>query len=140
MPIHQRFVNNGLGVVFEADGVVTRDEFLDCFVNYFNSPDEIFLPLRFSLTDLSNVTGVEVTADDIADVGIVAREAYERNSNSIVAFAAPSDLMFGLATVWTAWTGQRTWTTNLLRDRHSAERWLRNQLFERFGMERVSFD
>ena len=140
MPITQKFVMNGQGVIFEAEGVVTQKEFFDTFVTYFHSPDDVFLPLRFSLTDLTQVVRVELSTDDIADLGMIAKEAYQRNSDSIVAFAAPSDLVYGLAKVWTAWTGPQTWTTNLLRDRYAAERWLRNQLSERFGMENVRFD
>ena len=140
MPIRQRYICKGQGVVFEAYGVVTSQEYFDTFVTYFNEPDEVFLPLRFSLTDLTDVEHVDISTEDVADLGLLARDAYERNSDSIVAFAAPSDLTYGLAKVWTAWTGPRTWTTNLLRDRPSAERWLRNQLYSRFGMEHVHFD
>ncbi len=140
MPIRQTYICNGQGVVFEASGVVTSEEFFDTFVNYFNSPDDIFLPLKFSLTDLTAVERVEISTEDVADLGLTAKEAYQRNSDSIVAFAAPDDLTYGLAKVWTAWTGPQTWTTNLLRDRPSAERWLRNELYARFGMEYVDFE
>ncbi|MEM9336135.1 MAG: hypothetical protein AAGA33_14910, partial [Pseudomonadota bacterium] len=136
----QTLICNGQGVVFEASGVVTSTEFFTTFESYFDSPDELFLPLRFSLTDLTDVERVEISTEDVADLGLTAKKAYQRNPDSIVAFAAPSDLTYGLANVFTAWTGPQTWTTNLLRDRPSAERWLRNELFERFNMENIQFD
>ncbi|MEM6514477.1 MAG: hypothetical protein AAF660_15810 [Pseudomonadota bacterium] len=140
MPISQRFISEGKGVVFELQGVITSEEFFDTFVSYFNAPDDIFLPLRFSLTDLTDVDSVELSNQDIADLGLVARESYQRNPDSVVAFAAPSDLTYGLAKVWSAWLGPQSWTSNLLRDRASAERWLRTTVSERFGLHHIEFD
>ena len=140
MPITAHYVNNNTGSVFEFNDVVSTREFVETFEAHFNLPDEKFLPLRFSLLDLTNIRKVEVTVDAIQGMGLVARKAYDRNAEGIVAFAASSDLTYGLAKVWLAWTRPKAWVTNVLRDRASAEQWLREELEARYGMADVSFD
>lgn len=139
MPITVQYINNNTGSLFEFQGVVTTREFVDTFNAHFSLPDEQFMPLRFSLLDLTKIKKVEVTVDAIQDMGLVARKAYDRNADGIVAFAASSDLTYGLAKVWLAWTRPKAWITSVLRDRESAEQWLRKELERRYEMQDVSF-
>jgi hypothetical protein len=134
MPIDIQGRQNGLGVIYNCRGAMTIDDFFQAGMGFLAHPEGI-KEWRYAIIDLTFVEAMNITSDDIrAVVEQNKRIAALAPPGPILAVASPRDLGFGLARVWEALVEQTGWETMTFRSRSEAEDWIKERLFQKFGI------
>jgi hypothetical protein len=134
MPIDIEGRQNGLGVIYNCRGAMTIDDFFQAGMGFLAHPKEI-KEWRYAIIDLTFVEAMNITSDDIrAVVEQNKRIAALALPGPILAVASPRDLGFGLARIWEALVEQTGWETMTFRSRSEAEDWIKERLFQKFGI------
>ena len=140
MPIKVKCLDNGLGVLFIGEGIVTGDDIINSNRKIFSSKERM-KKYKYGLIDYSNITQFKVSNSEIAIIASQDEKASEYISDGVVAVAAKKDLEFGLNRMWQIIvenTGLQ-WETMVFRDIDAAERWIKERVKEKYGIEDLTF-
>ena len=85
MPIEVKEVNGGLGVTITARGVVTDAEYLDALGKHLTTDQETLKTYRYSLSDYTAVTKVDISAEAIRVVASLCTRAAKINPDPVIA-------------------------------------------------------
>lgn len=122
-------VNDGKGLLVKGCGHISDQEYRHfIFDKLLQIPGET-VEHRFCFHDYSGVESVGVHNETISEAGKRAAAVFENNPDVLMAVAAPSDLIFGLANMWSAWADKKRANTRLFRDSKEARQWLRKEVF-----------
>ena len=139
MPIAITDWDGGAGNIIEFRGIVTDREYIDVMKAHLSQEKEKFFKYKYSLIDTAAITRVDVSSEAIGYVADLCIEASKINPDPIVAFAASSDLIYGLSRMYTALINSTNWETMVYRSRKEALDWIRGRAKEKFGMEGLTF-
>ena len=125
MPFSTEWVSEGRGVYLSGTGLLTGQEILDAKTSLLRESDRL-KGLHYGLIDLTDVTELGVTRDDVLEfVQVDMQIALNVPRALAVAIVAPSDLAFGIARMWEAFAEVTRWNTHVFRSRAEADPWLR---------------
>ena len=135
MPIEITDIDEGRGVLINASGTLTDDEFLDSFRRHLTQDPDKFKKYRYSLTDYNKVNKLEVSTDAIHCVSDLCRRAAKVNPEPLVAIVCEHDLLYGLARMWQQLMDEGLWETKIFRQDYEARSWLKKRAEEKWQMD-----
>lgn len=123
MALATQYIDDGRGLLHTGSGIVTGQELIAGATQVL---DDIRggLPICYALIDLTDITGFEVSSDDIRGVAKLNLSMAEIIGPARVAVVAAHDIAFGMARMWEAYAHTTAWQTQVFRDRSEAENWL----------------
>ena len=95
MPITYTVMKNG-GILFKGKGFVSGNEIKEINDAIYGSPKNI-LKIKYQLWDLTNISEILVSNEDIEAFAYQDAAAAKINSNMIIAIVASKDIIFGLS-------------------------------------------
>ena len=129
MPITLTPLSDGKGIIVKGHGHVSDEEYREFISDKLLKLPENYAGGTFCFHDYSEVESVDVEAKTISETGLKAAELFEKHPDIQMAVAAPTDLIFGLARMWTAWLGTESANARLFRDSDTARQWLREEYY-----------
>ena len=134
MPIEIQVHQEGAGVVYDCQGSVTIQDFLDASKTFLLTPDEI-KKWRYTIIDLTSVGPMEIGFQDVQTVVTLNREIANLGIPGVLlAVAAPGSLGFGLARMWEILSENTGWEIRTFRSRPEAEVWIRERAWQKFEL------
>ena len=121
-------------------GILASEEYLSVLRDHLTADKEKFKRYRYSLSDYTAVTKVEVSADDVRLIAKLSVYASNLNPELVVAIVADRDVSYGLSRLWQLSTDESEWEILVFRSRDDAEAWLRERCRERFGIDDLTLD
>ncbi|MEM6514476.1 MAG: hypothetical protein AAF660_15805 [Pseudomonadota bacterium] len=129
MPFSMRPLNDGKGLLVKGFGHVSDQEYRDFVQNALVPQTDDTVSHKFCFHDYTDVESVGVHSETISETGRRAAKLFENNPGMLMAVAAPSDLVYGLANMWSVWADNEDTQTRLFRDSEKAREWLRAEVF-----------
>ena len=126
MPIQIRYIDGGVGVEYIGSGVLTGADIIEANRKIYRN--ENFSKQRYQIVDRSNCTEFRVSSEEIQKIAEQDKAAAKINPNFIVALISTTDLQYGLSRMYEAYTGVGGFSTEVFRDRKSAEEWIENRV------------
>jgi len=139
MPIEIEDCDGGIGVRLVFRGIVTDQEFLESLKWHLTQDNERFKKYRYSLSDLSAITEVNIAHETIQQVAYLCEDAAKINPDPFVAYFADNDLVYGLSRMFDTLVGNTNWETMVFRSRNEALEWIRERVKEKFGIDDLTF-
>jgi len=134
MPIDYRQVDGGLGNVITASGVVTEEEFIGFYTDFFSQDEKSLANYRFGLSVYSAVAELHVNVDSVKRVVVMSTRTASIIPDTLVAICAPQTYAYGLARMWEVFLDVSNWETRVFKDRDEAVSWLRKRAKEKYGI------
>jgi len=138
MPIEIKDCDGGIGVILLFRGIVSDQEYLESLKRHLTQDNERFKKYRYSLTDLSAITEVNITNETIEHVASLCVEASKINPDPLVAFFANNDTFYGLSRMFETLVVDTNWETMAFRSRNEAVGWIRERVREKFGIDNLT--
>ena len=126
MPIEHHIVQ-GKYIVFQATSTVTGAEIIAANEWLYTEPQNEEAA-KFQLWDFSATTQIVVDIGMIEKMASQDKQAAQTISRIVAALVAPEDLIYGLSRMWQAFADDEAIQSQIFRDFHSAEVWLRSQM------------
>lgn len=123
MGIKTEFIDDGNGVLHTGTGIVQGREIIDGVSSVLEAAKR-GMPLRYSITDLSNITKVEITSNEIRDIAHINIQTSHIISRRTLVVIVASSLHYGLARMWEVYAEPTNWNTRVFRDANEAKAWL----------------
>ena len=140
MPLEIKDCDSGLGNIILGRGILTDYEYIKSLTEHLNQDQEKFSKYKFSLTDVTAVTKLDLSTESINIIANLCIEASKVNPDPIVAIAANRDLMYGLARMYEALVDRTDWETMVFRSKKEAVEWIRKRVIEKFGIVDITFE
>jgi hypothetical protein len=123
LPYLTELFSNGTGLRRVGQGVLTGEEILQALRSW---PSGIAEPERIThgLVDLTGVTSLRVTLEDVKTIADIDRKNAEDMNLTHVAMVAPTDLLFGMSRLYEGLAAIPHWNVNFFRTLDEAEAWL----------------
>ncbi|HJL19374.1 MAG TPA: hypothetical protein RMH99_27155 [Sandaracinaceae bacterium LLY-WYZ-13_1] len=140
MPIELRRYDGGTGEVQVCSGRLTGDELL-AIDRQRLGVEGALRGLRYHVTDLTGVTELAVTPDEVRRIVAQSVSLGERFPRAALAVVASEPLHYGMARVWMAHMERLRapeWCTNVLSSWAEMEAWVAAEVERLFG-ERPAF-
>ena len=134
MPIKIKDVDNGFGNLILMSGIITEIEFAEAMHGHLSQDPDKFRKYLFSLTDLSEVTELDLSTSVIEKHSRACIHSAEINSEAIVAVVAPRDLEFGFSRMWEILCEEISWEIRVFRNKEEAEIWIRKRVKIKWGL------
>lgn len=136
MPIQVKYLDNGLGLLFLGEGIVTGDDIIDSNNEIFSSREKM-KNFKYGLIDYSNITQFNVSNSEIETITSQNKNASEIIPDGILAVAAKKDLDFGINRMWQIIIENAgiQWETMVFRDRANAEAWIKDRVRKKYNIE-----
>ena len=118
-------VNHELGYFSTKwGGNLTDVELLDGYKNFFEGGQ--WKPGLNEFVDMSAAVNSEISSDAIKQLAEYCEELYKSHSIDAIKTAvyAPSDLSYGIARMYTGWSGESPESIQTFRDYEEAKGWL----------------
>lgn len=138
MPIEIKDIHGGQGAIITGREIVTENKFINAFKQHLAQDEDKFKKYRYSLSDYSAVTKVDVSTEAIRFISELCEIASEINPDVVVAIVADLDIIYGLSRMWEMWTGSIKWETMVFRSREDAEVWIRGRV-KKYGIDDLTF-
>lgn len=122
-----KYDKDGGGYFTDYSGTVSNEDL-------FSSAEErlAFLeknnPVRYFLSDFSDVDIFEVTPDAVIRLADIATKASKINDQIILIAIVPTDLQYGTGRMWQSYSNEANWKTYMARTKADAETWLAEHL------------
>ena len=136
MPIQVKYLDNGRGVLYLGEGIVTGDDIINANKEVFSSKEKM-AKNRYGLIDYSNISHLNVSTSEIEIIVSQDKEASTFIPDAVVAITAKKDLEFGLTRMWEiiANNAGLQWETMVFRDNEKAEIWLKDSVRKKFNID-----
>ena len=139
MPHERKDCDGGLGNIIEGRGSITDQEYLDFFKRHLTQDEEKFKKYKYSILDYTAATKVEVSKEAIQFIAGLCINASKVNPDPVIAFAADSDLIYGLSRMYEALISLTDWETKVFRSKNEAVEWINERVKEKFGIDFLTF-
>jgi hypothetical protein len=126
MPVKLKYVENGVGVEYLSEGIVTGEEVIEACKKVY-APESL-LCLRYQLIDRTNCSEYNVTPKDTEAIAFLANVAAKIKPGLIVALVSTDPLQYGMTRMWQTHMERSGYVSEIFKDRPSAEAWIREQL------------
>ena len=134
MSIEIRYFNNGMGVYWLGQGVLTGQDLLEASKETFKSEEKI-KQLKYALIDFTSIDMESIQSAEIRVKAEMDEMAAKTNPDVVVAITASKDVMFGLSRMWEAFVDEIGWKTRVFRSRTEAELWIKETIKEQSGLD-----
>ena len=101
MPIEMKYLDDGRGVIYIGEGIVTGEDIISANRQFFSSK-EIMTKNVYGLIDYSDITKFEVSTSELETIASQNEKASEYLTDGIIAVVAKNDLVFGISRMWEA--------------------------------------
>ena len=91
--------------------------------------------VRWLIIDESQVTSVDLSTEEIGTITQQNDRLAAVLPKLVTAIVIPFDLGLGMARLWEIKNERQGWSTNILRSRVEAESWVRQEVWQKFGIE-----
>ena len=122
MPLTYEDTKDG-GILVKGKGVISAKEIIEINNDLYRSPENI-LKIKYQLWDLTNVSEILVSSEDINAFAKQDAAAARVNPKMIIAIVASSDLIFGLSRMWEAYSYNSPFQSMVFRNIEDAEKWI----------------
>lgn len=139
MPMRFVVLDDGLGNMITAWGVLTEEEVIEFFIGYFNQDGEKYRNYRYSISDYSAVAELDVSSDAVKRVAALSIESMKINPDAVVATVASDDYVFGLTRMWELLVDDVKWEIMSFRTLEDAKQWVRKKVRERYNITDLTF-
>jgi hypothetical protein len=126
LPIEVKYIDDGCGVDWIANGVVTGEEIKNA--NRMIYSGERLSRMKYQLLDYTDVTEFDVSNEDIVEAAKQDIEASRTNPNILIAYVGADPLGYGLGRMWEAYVERSGFETRAFKDREEALAWIKKQL------------
>jgi hypothetical protein len=140
MPLEVISLDGGIGNTIVGQGKVTEQEYVEVMTKHLTQDEDKFRKYRYSLSDYTAVTGLEVPTSAIKKMMQLARVSAATNPAAIVAIVANQDLVFGLSRMSEILLDATEWEISVFRSRDEAEEWIRRRVNARFGIAELTME
>ena len=129
MPIQIKYLDNGLGVLFMGEGIVTGDDVINSNREIFSSEDK-FKNYKYGFIDYSNITHLNVSNSELGIIVSQDKKAFQFLPDGVIAIAAKQDLEFGINRMWEIIVENSgiQWETMVFRDKEKAKIWIKDRV------------
>ena len=129
--------DHGIGYVFECrfngQDLIEANSKL---ISMFHSSPEKMKGKRYFLIDQSSAESFDYSQEEFRTILDQDRELLAMAADGVmVAILAPSELHYGFARMWEIYTKEWGWDVMIFREREKAEKWLRDRIKEKYGIE-----
>ena len=135
MPVKISYLKDH-GVVVKGSGFVTWKDIYHANETLYDTADKI-KSIYYQIADFSNVTGTDITSEQVKILAEQDARAAKVNPNLIVAVVGADDLVYGLARMWEAYAGEVSFETGVFRDIDAARQWIADKIDKLHGREAV---
>ena len=125
MPIDIKDLDNEQGVIILGYGILTGKEYINALKSHLSQSDAKFKKYRYSLSDYTKVTQLDVSSSDVGLVAKLCEKASVTNPNIVVAVVADNDITFGMSRMWEILSDKTNWGIMVFRKREDAEKWIK---------------
>ena len=139
MPIEIKELDGGLGIFIRGWGISIEGELINELKKYLMQDKEKLKKYRYSLSDYSAITKadistktVELTADFLLSIANI-------NPDIIAATVVSQDFLFGLARMGEILRSKASWEEMVFRNREDAEKWIKERVKKKYGIETLTF-
>ena len=139
MSIETTDLDGGIGVLFVGRGIVTNQEYIDIYERHLKQDKEKFSKYRYSLSDFTEVTDVDVNNESIQFIAGLCISASRINPYPIVALVADMSLVYGLSRMFEALSNETGWEIMVLRSKEEAVKWIKERVKNKYGIDNLSF-
>lgn len=117
------------GLITTYSGELITAEFVCCTREKFIHGEEFLSKeyvdsFNYSLSDMTDVTRIDIDLDAIKSNAALSEKALELNTDGIMIVVCPTDLEFGLSRLWQTYAEAGTDRIKLFRNRQEADQWL----------------
>ena len=127
MPYKINFSDNPNGMTTLFSGILTDEEIIQSCKDRLAQEDKI-RELFYIKDDLLDVTEFRVSSETIKTCASFALKASELNKQLVHVAIVPTDLVYGMARMWQAYSDGTNWNKNIFRSREEAEEWLKTNI------------
>ena len=124
MAIEIRYLDDGIGVCWLGQGVVTGQDLLEASKETFKS-EEILKQIKYAVIDFTSIDKASMQTENIRAKAGMDKIAAEINPDVVVALIASKNVMFGLTRMWEVFVDQIGWKTKVFRSKTEAEVWIK---------------
>jgi hypothetical protein len=129
MPYETHIVDMGKGIYKVGSGVVTSTELLaNSLQRSIDLKQAGESPVKYGLIDFTAMTELQVSNETVMRLLEIDRQVSQFTRDCFVAVIAPESLAFGMARLWSGFTRDLGWESQVFRDAESAKAWLRKHL------------
>lgn len=139
MPIDIKDLDGGVGVIITGQGFVTEKEWVDALVEHLTQDQNKFKKYRYSLSDYTAVTRIEISNEAIYKIAEYCESASKINPEPVIAIAASQDFMYGMARMWELIIDMTDWETMVFRNREDAEDWITEKVKGKYKIDNPKF-
>ena len=129
MPYKIQYTDNPPGVVTKFHGTVTDADLHQSCIDRTSS-DEQVKKLSYILDDFTDVTELAATTEGVINAASFAVKASELNKHIKYLSIMPTNILYGMARIWHAYSDETEWERNIVRTHDEAEQWLKNNVFQ----------
>ena len=138
MPIEIKDCDGGIGNLIVGRMIVTDQEYIESLTRHLTQDKEKFSKYRYSLTDLTAATKLNISNETVNIIAQLCIEASKVNPNPIVAIVANDDLIYGLSRMYQSLVDMTEWETMVFRSRNESEEWIKERVREKFGIDNLA--
>jgi hypothetical protein len=135
MPLEIRDLDEERGNLITGSGTVTSEEYLAALKAHLAQAKDKFQKYRYSLSDYTAVTKVEISSKDVELIAQLSKDAAVLNPDAVVAVVAPRDAAYGMARMWQILSDEAQWDIRVFRSTDDAKEWIVERVKERFGID-----
>jgi hypothetical protein len=134
MALKTTYLDDGHGVMYEASGTITGEQIIGAGMTV-ESPLRAARNIWYLLFDFDDVSGIEISTEDLRRLADIAIASSQRGSAGRVAgIYAKDNLPFALSRMWMVYVEQAGWETMVFRERSEAVGWIRERVRTKFGV------
>lgn len=127
-------VDDGLGNLILMTGAISEREFVDGMRAHLSQDPEKYRKYRFSLTDLSRATELNISSAIIEQHAHACLRSAEINPDVVIAIVAPQTLGFGLSRMWEILSSETSWEVQVFKDGEKARNWIAQRAKDRWNI------
>jgi hypothetical protein len=129
MPYETHIVDLGKGIHKVGHGVLTSAELIaSSLQRSIDLKKAGGSAVTYGLIDLTGVTELQISSETVMRLLEIDRQVSQFSQACHVAVVAPECLAFGMARLWSSFSRDIGWESQVFRDRESAKAWLRKNL------------
>ena len=126
MTVQVKYLENGIGIVINASGIVTGEEVIEAHKEIYN--EDNFKKRKYKIVDRTDCTKYQVYPEDIVKIAEIDDEASRINPNFIIAVISTTSLQHGMTRMWQAYMKNDVFITKNFPDRTSADNWINSYI------------
>ena len=134
MPVEYKFLDDGIGVLLEAEGRVTGQKLIETLAEIYRS-EEKAKKFKYSIIDFTDIEKMDVSNGELDLISEKHRDAGKLTADRVIAVAAGKDIAFGLSRMWQASIDDNNWDITIVRTRNEAESWVREKVRSKFDID-----